>query len=147
MKLSTSKLLFIASAGICCLSAGILFAESETKLALGDEFAVKGIQHITEYVMFAIPSGGGWNDKGQVKVSADEARLKIEGSLVSNTSGGNAGGKISTSSLLGGTKNTLGEGVAESSILGGEGNKNLASRAFIAGGKNNTSAGESSVIL
>ena len=149
MKLSMSKALFIASAGICCLGAGVLLAQY-VDLALNLGFESKGIQHITDYVMFAVPkSDGGWNDQGQVKVSADKAKLKIEGSLVSNTSAGNVGGNIATSSLLGGSENVLVGAVSESSILGGNSNSNASHRAFIAGGRSNTinSESESAVIL
>jgi len=70
-----SKMLFIASAGICCASVGVLWA-SETISLTTD--LTQARQHIGNVIFSSRNTAtNDWNP-GRVKVSAEDGKLKIE---------------------------------------------------------------------
>ncbi|MDR0369067.1 MAG: hypothetical protein LBH96_00595 [Candidatus Peribacteria bacterium] len=151
MKFSVRTSLVIASAGVCCLCAGgILLAADPTQLSTNLQSAV---QHI-EKVVFATPNGnGGWVASGQVSMSEEDGKLKIEGGLITNKTGSQNNQAIDSNSswvsILGGKENKMPAKINESTIIGGENNTISASQSLIAGGKNNaiSVSGEYSTIL
>jgi hypothetical protein len=90
------------------------------------------VQHIGTIIFAKPQSTGGWESTGQVPVSAENEKVTINGSLLTN---GNQKNAIKSSapqyvSILGGKGNTM-FATGESLLLGGSGNSTTAFQSFI----------------
>jgi hypothetical protein len=100
-------------------------------------------------IIFALPNpDGSWQQTGQVKVSAKDGAVTIDGALVTNVHQQNtAKGNIKNASLIGGHLNYM-QTAAESTIIGGFNNLITTIMSFIAGGtENKITGGSRSTIL
>jgi hypothetical protein len=144
------------------MSSAALFAQDPLIITTRLDNAVQSIGRI----IFAIPkNNGGWQSTGQVPVSAENEKVTVNGSLLTNGTRENViqANIPKNVSILGGKGNKM-LATAESTLIGGSGNSTTADQSFIAGGesniitgnatravilggKENTLSGEDSIIL
>jgi hypothetical protein len=130
------------------MSSAMLFAQTETLII--DTKLDNAVQTIGS-IIFATPKNdGSWQSTGQVSMSAENEKVTVNGSLLTNATQGNSiqPNAPKNVSILGGKGNKM-LAERESTLVGGSGNSTTANLSFIGGGEKNTITGnaERAVIL
>ncbi|MDR2415293.1 MAG: hypothetical protein LBD75_01395 [Candidatus Peribacteria bacterium] len=94
-------------------------------------------------IMFAIPKNdGNWQSTGQIPMSAENEKVTVNGSLLTNAAQGNVIQIVAPRnvSVLGGKGNKM-LAPENSTLMGGSGNSTTATESFVGGGEQNVITG------
>ncbi|MDR2415371.1 MAG: hypothetical protein LBD75_01865, partial [Candidatus Peribacteria bacterium] len=148
MNIFSSKGMLLCAA-VLLMSSTMLFAQTSEMLTISTKLD-NAAQRIGS-VIFAIPENdGSWQSTGQIPMSAENEKVTVNGSLLTNAAQGNLIQTVAPKnvSVLGGKGNKM-LAIAESTLIGGSGNSTTAIQSFVGGGEQNviTGSADRAVIL